>query len=248
MTTSTDIRMALKLRYPAQSHALMFEVAPATGGGTRYADAVAFGLWASHGHAIEGVEIKVSRADFLNEMKQPEKSEPVMRYCHRWWLACPKGLVTKDELPPNWGMLELNGGGILTATVKAAKLSPVPVTLPFMAAMMRRNAGLDEEMSSRVVASEVARVVKETKDRLQREHDERLSRSLRQAEDGLKQIETIKEQTGIDLNNYGWHHGGLLEAVKLAHSLGGKYGGISDLRRNLASVMKAIDESGFGHV
>lgn len=108
--TSAHIRAALLLRYPVGSHALLWEVANGTGGNTRrFADAVAIGLWPSHGHAIEGIEIKVSRSDLLNELKNPEKSQPVYQYCNRWWLACPKGMAIIDEIPQSWGLMELVG-------------------------------------------------------------------------------------------------------------------------------------------
>ncbi len=50
----------------------------------RAADAVAMDLWPSKGLEIHGHEVKVSRSDWLSELKQPEKCEPVKRYCDRW--------------------------------------------------------------------------------------------------------------------------------------------------------------------
>lgn len=242
--TSNDIRCALKLRYPKESHALMFEVAPATGGGTRYADAVAFGLWASHGHAIEGIEIKVSRSDFLAEMKQPQKSEPVMRYCNRWWLAIPCGLVKAEELPPTWGLLELQSNGTLRASHKAPKLSPVAPTLGFVASMMRRQAGLDEEMTERVIGDRMNGWEKRMREQLDREYQNRHSMRLKTAEDAMAVIEKIKSETGIDLTS--WEaKTELAAAIRTVMAMNGRYGeGLTSLHRMLGNLQKVIDESG----
>lgn len=200
--TSSAICSALKLRFPAESHALMFEVAPSTGGGTRYADAVAVGLWASHGHLIQGIEIKVSRGDFLSEMKKPEKSEPVMRYCGRWWLACPKGMVKPEELPPTWGMLELDDKGALRVKVKAPILKPEPVTLGFFASLCRRRAGYDEAMSKNEINRLVKVSVDYEKERLQGAQAQKLGYRHQQIVDAEAKIAAILEATGIDLTKH----------------------------------------------
>ncbi|MGH8078926.1 MAG: hypothetical protein ACREP7_00035, partial [Lysobacter sp.] len=202
-TTADAVRAALKLRFPAQSHALMFEVAPATGGGTRYADAVAVGLWASHGHLVQGIEIKVSRADFLHEMKQPEKSEPVMRYCGRWWLACPRGMVKPEELPPTWGMLELGDNGVLMPKIKAPILRPVPVDLAFFASLCRRRAGRDEAMTDAAVSKQVEEKVRDIQRRLEGDHAKRLGFNQQRILDAESTLGAIQERTGIDLTAYG---------------------------------------------
>lgn len=242
--TAADVRSALKLRYPASSHALLWEVAPNTGGGTRYADAVAFGLWASHGHAIEGIEVKVSRGDFLSEMRQPEKSEPVMRFCNRWWLACPSGMVSPNELPTTWGLLELTEGGQLRQKVKAPKLEPVPPTLGFMAALVRRSAGLDEEMANNEVAKRVAALVAQDTDRLRKQYVDQASERVKAAEEAFKTLDKIKSETGIDLMAYRWNGEKLGDAISLFARLGCKWDGLLGLRNKMRELDSAIDALG----
>lgn len=244
--TAADIRNALKVRFPADSHALMWEVAPQTGGGTRYADAVAVGLWASHGHLIQGIEIKVSRADFLNEMKQPEKSEPIMRYCGRWWLACPVGMVKPEELPPTWGLLELNASGVLIAKKKAPILKPAPVDLRFFASLCRRRAGLDEEMSAAVVERIVRERVDAHKKHLDGKHAERLGYQQQRIVDAEEAINRVKEQTGIDLLGYGVEKD-LLAAIGMYQTINAKAGWGStmiQMRSSLERAAKAFAEAG----
>lgn len=242
--TAAGVRAALKLRYPPSSHALLWEVAPSTGGGTRYADAVAFGLWASHGHMIEGVEVKVSRGDFLAEMKQPEKSEPVMRFCNRWWLACPAGMVSPDELPSTWGLLELVENGTLRQKIKAPKLEPVPPTLGFMAALIRRSAGVDEEMANTEISRRVAALVKQDTDRIRAEYMDKAAQRVQAAEEAIRTIETIKAETGIDLMTYRYGGHRLGDAMKLFSRLGCKYDGLADLRKKMDDLGSAIDALG----
>lgn len=242
--TSNDIRGALKLRYPGQSHALLFEVAPSTGGGTRYADAIAVGLWPSHGHNIEGVEIKVSRSDFLSEMKKPEKSQPVFQYCDRWWLACPKGMVAPEELPVTWGLLELCGE-TLRQKIKAPKLTPAPISIGFLASLVRRHAGMDDEMAANALDKRMAGYAERTKQELAAEAERRIHARIKEVERATAMIEQINVSTGIDLTRWEYQHDDrLIKAIKLVMELDGRWDGIAGLRKSLAEAVDKIDSSG----
>ena len=81
--------------------------------------------------ALHGHEVKVSRSDWLAELRDPEKSEAIKRYMHRWWLVVPDASIVKDgELPDGWGLLVAGGKG-LRAKVKAPRLRPEPSPLDF---------------------------------------------------------------------------------------------------------------------
>ena len=243
--TSADVRAALVLRYPSESHALMFEVAPRTGGGTRYADAVAVGLWASHGHAIEGFEIKVSRSDWLNELKQPEKSEPVARYCNRWWLTCTPGVAVADELPPGWGMLELQSGGTLRVKVQAAKKEPVPVTLGFFASLIRRGAEPDNAVIQALVARETKAYAERFQETHKQQHERELGHRHAAAEEAMAQIAALKERTGVNLLDYS-HGEEWFRAVDTFHALGKDWGrgSLKALQADLLAALALIQKSG----
>jgi hypothetical protein len=72
----------------------------------RTADFVAMDLWPSKGFALHGHEVKVSRSDWLGELRQPEKSAEFIPYMTYWWIvAGHNDIVRKDELPPGWGLL-----------------------------------------------------------------------------------------------------------------------------------------------
>lgn len=236
--TSSHVCAALKLRYPKDRHALMFEVAPSTGGGTRYADAVAVGLWRSHGHRIEGIEVKVSRADSLSEMKQPEKSSPVFEFCDRWWLACPKDMVKPDELPSTWGLLELQADGVLREKVKAPKLTPRAVDIGFFAALCRRHAGVDEEMS-RVM---LQRMETQQHERLRVEYERKFRMQNIEAAGAL--VDKIKEETGLDLASY--ENRDLIPVIKLVQSLNSGWDGstLPGLLQAMRQLSARIADSG----
>lgn len=201
--SSTDIKLALRDRYPGGQYALMFEVSNGTGLQIkRYADAVAMGMWASHGMEVEGIEIKISRSDFKNELKDHQKSDEIMRYCNRWWLAAPKGLVMPDELPSTWGLIELHENGVLRQKVAAPKLSPIPLDKPFIAAMLRRGAQHDVEETGKLIAKGIAEAEIKIKERYERKFKDDVGSRARQLEQAEKAYKDIKEKTGIDLMDY----------------------------------------------
>jgi hypothetical protein len=140
---------------PAAGYVLIEQVPPGTGGsGGRYADAVAFGTWRSMNvsrgrvhHPVIGIEVKVSRADWLRELAQPEKSASIKALCDRWYVAVSdERIVRAGELPSGWGMMAVQEvPGIHGATVQvledvvpAPPLSPAPMNRPFIAALARR--------------------------------------------------------------------------------------------------------------
>lgn len=103
----------------------------------RIADAIAMDLWPSKGLEIHGHEVKVSRSDWLTELKAPEKCEPVKRYCDRWWLVVSdRAIVKAGELPTDWGLMVVSGNST-RVVVKAPRLTPEPVSREFMAPLLR---------------------------------------------------------------------------------------------------------------
>jgi hypothetical protein len=52
-------------------------------------------------------EVKVSRADFLGEVKQPLKRRIGMRFSNEFFFVAPKGLLSIDEVPVDCGLIEI---------------------------------------------------------------------------------------------------------------------------------------------
>lgn len=89
----------------------------------------------SSSQAMHGHEVKVSRSDWLTELRDLSKAERVKRFCNFWWLVVPDASIVKaGELPDGWGLL-VKSGASLRAKVKAPELSPEPLTLDFVAGL-----------------------------------------------------------------------------------------------------------------
>lgn len=52
-------------------------------------------------------EIKVSRADFLKEMKQPIKRRQALLMSNEFWFIAPRGLIKIEEVPIECGLQEV---------------------------------------------------------------------------------------------------------------------------------------------
>lgn len=98
------------------------------------ADFIAIDKYASS-QAMHGHEVKVSRSDWLTELRDLDKSERVKRFCNFWWLVVSdQTLVKPGELPEDWGLIVKSGAG-LRIKVKAPELDTEPLTLDFIAGL-----------------------------------------------------------------------------------------------------------------
>lgn len=104
-------------------------------GPLRTADFVAIDGWESKGHVLHGHEVKVSRADWLHELKQPEKAGAFLPYMHYWWLVTLPGIV-RDDLPEGWGLMVLGDAG-LRVRVQAPRRTPLPLPWPMTVGLTR---------------------------------------------------------------------------------------------------------------
>src|SRR5574343_835598 len=51
-------------------------------------------------------EVKTSRADFMREIKDPDKRLPSEELSNECWFVTPPKLVKRDEVPEGWGLME----------------------------------------------------------------------------------------------------------------------------------------------
>ena len=233
-----DVRVALRKKYADPEWVFVEEVAPRTGGGTRYADAVAVNLWSSRGHAIHGFEIKVSRSDWLHELKKPQKAEEsVFEFCDYWWVVTPAGIgIVKDgELPPTWGHLEIRSNGVFVMK-KAPQLTPKPVTRGFFAALIRRANDNVEKRAHQMQAD----AVNKAHAKIEEEIKYRVERSTHKHREIVEQMGRIKDKTGIDfLNHYAVPS---VASLKLAQQLELLQGYSSDaMLGRISELAEALD-------
>lgn len=191
---------ALRDRFCGPEWALFFEVANGTGSaGRRYADAVSMNLYPSRGLEINGVEVKVSRSDWLRERKNPTKAEDVYRYCDRWWLAVSDAnIVQLGELPATWGLMILTGKSLKVAT-QAPKLEPVPLDRTFFAALARRSSEIPEAQ----VKALVNKRVEESRQQWERSHSNALAATRTELAELKRRVHEFEQAAGIDITR-GW--------------------------------------------
>lgn len=239
---TADVNAALRARFCAPEWALFFEVGDATGANhRRWADAVAMNLYPSRGLEIQGFEVKVSRSDWTKELKTPEKSGPVQQYCDRWWIVTPAGIVKDGELPPTWGHYEVSQGGKIQQKVAAPKLDSIPVSRAFVASIMRRSSGADEDTINALVHKQVAQAREFDKKGIDREVESR----TREHEELQKRVKEFEEASGLIISKR-WTDGKELgKAVKmvLASGLGRTYGGIQGIRNTVVATLKELDKA-----
>lgn len=107
--TSGQIKTALALKHPPGKWAFIPEMPFSTGfgkGSDNRIDGFAIGLWPSEGFKRHAFEIKVSRSDFLREMKNPKKHENAMTFSNYFWFVTPANLLKPLEVPAYAGLME----------------------------------------------------------------------------------------------------------------------------------------------
>lgn len=95
-----------------------------------------------NGNDVIGHEVKASRADFLADLKDPEKQKALRCYSTEFYYVAPKDVVRKEELPPWAGLMELiyrdhDKDYYLSTTVLSPRLHPFAPTWGFVAACIR---------------------------------------------------------------------------------------------------------------
>lgn len=118
------------------------------GWGHSIADALSVDTWrdSGRGQCLHGYEVKVSRGDYLREVREPGKHQTWARHCRYWWIVVPDVKVIEDPAtrlavaPYGWGVLALRGRWL--QQVIPAQRRPEPDPLPWrpLAGLMRATA------------------------------------------------------------------------------------------------------------
>lgn len=233
--------------FSAPAHGLLREVRNGTGYGSRqerYADALAVSLWPTRGIWFAGVEVKVSRGDWLRELKDPAKSEAIQKWCNYWWIAAPEGIVLDGEVPETWGLLEV-GRGKVTVRKPAPRLEAEPPTQAFVAAILRRQADCMDGLRSRVRAELVSEMqceptLDEAALKQALEQEKRYHQQTRQQLNELtEQVKNFAADTGVDIANR--YQREISKTFALAERLLGS--GYSDNMGRLAGELKRLAEA-----
>ncbi len=201
--TAHDISCLLDQKHlDSQKSMVVFEVANGTGGtADRWADAVVFEFWPSNDFRITGYEFKVSRSDWLSEMKQPEKSQAISQYCDHWYLVAPAGVLGIDELPKGWGYIQATKKSLRTK-IQAPQRDAIEMDRVFAASLMRNviNKYGDQKLLGKIWE----RARKEAKTDLTHSFDRQIKRAEDEAKKSQEIIDGFRKTTGVSLSSWNY--------------------------------------------
>lgn len=110
--TAEEIEAILADRYSGRGWALFFQYMPMTSfeSTLNKIDLIAVGLWHRH-DKIMAFEIKVGRSDFLKDLKSfKKKHQFALKISDEFFYVCPWGLIGKEEVPVDAGLMYVNKG------------------------------------------------------------------------------------------------------------------------------------------
>jgi hypothetical protein len=245
--TEYEFFTALKSRYNSREYALLPQVRNATGYArkTRTADALAISLWPSRGIDVHGFEFKDSRADWLKELKEPEKSEEIGRFCSFWWLAVSdREIIKKDELPKGWGLVLVNGE--VKTVQQAPRREAMEPSWAFMASVLRTASEvvIDEKDVEARINAEVQKRVREidkANAESSKKENERHEAEYRKLHNAIQEFENA---SGVGLSRYQGQNQRIGEAVRfvLAGGLKGELERIAEVLPTLAYAQRGLEE------
>jgi len=243
--TEQVVANALSKKYPSPQYAFLTHVRNSTGygneDGIRTADALALGLWASRGKLLEGFEIKVSRTDWLKELKEPDKAESIMKFCDCWWLVIgSEDIIRTGELPHGWGLKCLQKGHIVTLQQPEFNKEVKPMSRDFLCGFMRNMSEGIERVYTPTV--EVEKRIKESVDaRVAMEMNNR-DRTFNEYQKLLERIKKFEEITGIAMSqNILSNWGNPEEFSKVVRGV--MNGEHLRLKRDLGYVVQALESA-----
>lgn len=101
-------------------------------------DAWAINLYRSNNFKRLAYEIKVSRSDFLNEIKNPDKRRQALELSNQFYFVTPKGLLSKEEIPEECGLIEVSDDGETKTVKKAVHRETDGLVWQFLCSIARR--------------------------------------------------------------------------------------------------------------
>jgi hypothetical protein len=202
-----DLFLRLQGTFSPPAYITLEEVRDATGfDGQRTADAMAISLYRSRGKAVWGFEMKVSRSDWLHELKQPEKAESILRYCNYWALVVPnKDIVKPGELPATWGMYVAQKNR-LKCVVPCPKLDPIPMSITMLTALLYNIDHSHKMADKRILDAEYSRGYEHG---AKRDYDKGWESNFK---DLQERVRLYEEASGLNIQ-YGWQKAEKIGAV-----------------------------------
>lgn len=205
----------IRKRHDGDAWIVLTEVANGTGAqARRRADALAIGLWPSHGLPIIGYEVKIARSDVQRELKDPSKAEAIGRFADEWWIVISDvSIIDGLVLPATWGVLAPRKN-VLRIVRKAKKLKPEPINRALLAALIRNVCGswVPRAQYDQLAHKQRAEIVRE----LERDSESIAEASAQDLKRLRETIEAFEKASGLSIHR--WDAGDIGAAVKLALS------------------------------
>lgn len=200
---TNEVDALIAKAYTEPQHAVFFEVPVNPDSTGRRIDALAIALWRSKAFALTGFEVKVSRSDWLRELKDPSKSDALFKYCDYFYVVAPqvdgKDIIKPEEIPENWGYKLATPKG-LRSIKKAPRLSPAEMPKSLMISILRRE-GRRETSASRAQAEKSVRDARaQITEQVAREVSSKTSQLRHELALIKNEIVKFEEATGIPLS------------------------------------------------
>ena len=145
--TTDMIAAMMRHKWPNQPSYVFFqELILGTGWSNQQrADGYLLELWPSKGFEKTAFEYKVSRSDFLSEIKNPQKRQGIKNFADYFVFVTANGICKKEEIPQDCGWYEYDGSE-LHIRIRPPKLPSVPNPCwSFVSSLIRAAARIKEE-------------------------------------------------------------------------------------------------------
>lgn len=94
-------------------------------------------FWSIKAPIFHGHEVKVSRSDWLAELRDPSKAEAFRRHMHFWWLVVSDKSIVRDDLPDGWGLMVKSGDKLRALVKPTPNMEPDPMPNGLVGALIR---------------------------------------------------------------------------------------------------------------
>ncbi len=227
--TTPQLLVLLQKKYSPPEYAFLTEVRNGTGfaRSPRTADALAFNLWPSRGMELLGFELKVSRSDWLHELKDPAKADAIANYCDRWWIVVGDEKVIPDlaEVPKTWGVQIATEKGLKVAKEAPENPNLKPLDRLFLFACIRQYGAGPSATIEEVRRQGHTQGYKDGK----RDSELEIKRLTDNFDRLQRDIRNFESESGLKFHD--WPHGHCAEVSKFLKS-----GGIDAIRKDLAQL------------
>lgn len=174
-------------------YALAEEVGDRTGYQHRRLDMVVVNVFRSNGYSLEGIEIKVSKADLRRELQDSSKHNIFFDDLDYYSLAAPSDIIDKDLIPKHWGIYAAkfkDGEWTLRTVRKPCSLHDIGspgISRPFFACLAR--ALSCQSPTEKMLHSERQKGIQEGIEK-QKRHADYL---LREAESNFEELKAYRK-------------------------------------------------------